>query len=445
MLKEILQTVRSGKPWLVASGHADHLFGMFAQGDKHAELGQSAKQPVFDAQFDSDLLSAVAGVTASAPLIGPWQMSYGDVPEGSIVIIPLQGILLKYSNWYGYGTSTIAKWISAAGANSNVIGIMVLGDTPGGSTAGIRSAYDAITEVKKIKPVGMFVDDGILGSGGYWIAAACNFIYSSHSTNTIGSIGVMVTLVNSDKNEELQGYKVINIFAEGSENKNSEFYQALEGKEAAIKMKLLNPLREQFIADVKAGRPNLKKSESGEDPLNGGIFGDESVVEMGLVDKICSMADALDEIEKLSKSSLTKPKSSMKIKLNAEKHSVLITAMGLTLAAGATEIEAEDFDVNLASASIAANAAAASADGLKKVNEALEEFKTASKATSDDSKATNEKVTAIGAKLAEIEANVKTIGESSGVILRSKAEDGDGGLGDENTRPKGTLLPRRRN
>lgn len=127
-----------------------------------------------------------------------------------------------------------------------------------------------------------------MASAALWIGSSASHVIAQNSTTEIGSIGVMVQFADMQPMWEQEGVKFHRINADQSMDKNKTFTDALNGDYTGIKNEQLNPLDEQFIAAVKANRPNLPDSV-----FTGKVFFAEDALSLGLIDKIGSLDDAI--------------------------------------------------------------------------------------------------------------------------------------------------------
>lgn len=459
MLKEALQT-NTRSAWLISPHAAGDLIDRWGAMLSTPDLIQRASEkPEPSEKEDQQILSntLIKGIVAGTGynLVGTYQLRYGKVPENSIAVIPVEGVLMKYDSCGYYGTQSIAEMISAAAANSNVIGTIAMFDSPGGNVAGVRKASDAIVAAREKKPIIAFVDDGDCASGAYWLASQCHEIISSHETNTIGSIGVMIGIRDSRKRDKALGIEDILIYADGSENKHSEFRIAMDGDVSLVKQKMLNPIREQFVTAIKSNRGSKIKT-SPEDPFLGGIFGDSTSIKLGLVDSIGDFLAAVRAVDrraslfsKSKHSPSNKPNSlnpdEMKIKLIVGKHDALISAMGLKAADGQTEFEVDAADVMAAQQKANADHFSAFTKSISDVVGSVKTLSDSVKAVSDSVKTTSDNLATATQSITDLKTEVSTLAEGAGIVRKSKAEKGSGAeTDDDDKRPKGRLFVKRR-
>lgn len=267
--------------------------------------------------------------------------SVGNSPK--ILVINLQGVMVKYDQPCGvYGMESIAKTIDSARTDDNIIGAMVVGDTPGGSVAGTQTLADSIWNFRKEKPFLGLVNGGV-ASAGYWAFSQCDEIYLTNSLDSVGSIGVMATLISLLKAMEMQGIEEIKMYSSLSPDKNSIYDRIFSSdqptREKAIKefdATVLTPIAKQFHAEVLRGRPGIDKST-----LTGKVYMSAEAISLGMADGIKSFKECLDRVVELSSKSRKSNSRNTNKQLNSnamDKHERLAAAVG-----GAFELDAEGF------------------------------------------------------------------------------------------------------
>lgn len=293
----------------------------------------------------------VASVMASA--------NYGEngKPENTkyVRVIPVVGVMMKYSQDCGpRGTMDIGRNIEQAANDKDTDAIIIKFDTPGGMVSGIQTFSDKIKSAREKKPVIAFVDDGLCCSAGYWAASSCTEIISSQKTDTIGSIGVYITLADFKGMFEKQGLKIHEIYADQSTGKNSSYREAMKGNYKPIKAEDLNPIAELFINTVKENRAGKLNAAKG-DPFKGDTFMAERALEIGLIDSIGSLEFAVNRAAELSNAStsathqnenLNLTNTDMKMKIMSSQVA-LAALLAVSFASGETEKEVELTAANL--------------------------------------------------------------------------------------------------
>ena len=216
--------------------------------------------------------------------------------SNSIAVIPVRGTLMKEDEsdceYFQAGMRTLSERVLEADRDPNVIGIILYIDSPGGTVDGTKAFSETIKSCKK--PTVAFVD-GIMASGALWIGTSARCVIAQNSTTEIGSIGVMVAFADMQPVWEKEGVKFHRINADQSKDKNKNFTDALAGDYAGIKKEELNPLADQFIAAVKANRPNISNSV-----FTGKVYFAEEALSLGLIDQIGSFETAVAAVSALA-------------------------------------------------------------------------------------------------------------------------------------------------
>lgn len=211
----------------------------------------------------------------------PWS---GAAP-GSTAIIPLKGTMLKYGTWCSYGTSDLARLVTAAANHANIASIVLDIDSGGGAVDAVAPMTESIRYAKsKKKPVVASVD--LAASAAYWTASECDFIVADNSISSMtGSIGVMMQLTDYRELQNKAGIKRHLIYSTYSEHKHEGFEEALDGKYEILQKNYLDLMARSFQEAVKKNRgPKLDLSAPGI--ITGRTFFAEEGKKFGLIDKI---------------------------------------------------------------------------------------------------------------------------------------------------------------
>lgn len=224
--------------------------------------------------------------------------STGELPdamqEGLIAVIPVSGVMVKYSPWYNPGgMKDVATWFSAAAANENVDAIILHIDSPGGMVDGTQELVDLFAACPK--PVISFVD-GCMASAAYLVGCTADEIIAMNDTCVIGSIGTMWSSLDIIPLLEKFGAKYYEAYADASTDKNAEWKQMEKGNDKPLKENMLNPLNENFIANVKKYRGD----KINENVLSGAAQLAQLALRNGLIDAIGSFEYAVSRARELA-------------------------------------------------------------------------------------------------------------------------------------------------
>jgi len=222
-------------------------------------------------------------------------LSDAVIPHGTIAIVPFRGVLTKDDQDCGpMGMENKGALVERLGSDANVSAIILDIDSPGGEASYMESLGQIILEAGRQKPVLAYFN-GMAASAAYYVASGAKEIYASEKTDIVGSIGVMLTLVDMSAALEAEGIKLVEIYAPGSEDKNASYRAALEGDFEPIQKQLLTPYRDAFVGFVKAARPNISESV-----FSGKVYPASEAIGLGLVDGIKSFNQVVARAKELA-------------------------------------------------------------------------------------------------------------------------------------------------
>ena len=177
------------------------------------------------------------------------------------------------------------------GRNDEIKGILLRVESPGGGVAASQEIYTEILRTRKKykKPVVCSMG-GVAASGGYYIASACDKIVASPGTLT-GSIGVILSMPDLQElfgkiGVKLQVVKAGKLKGTGMPNR------PLSPEERAMLQGTVDEVHEQFIFDVAKAR-NLPM-ERVRALATGGIYTGQKAMQLGLVDQMGNITDAVE-------------------------------------------------------------------------------------------------------------------------------------------------------
>lgn len=164
----------------------------------------------------------------------------------------------------------------------------------GGSAFASDLIWREVELLKKEKPVVTSLGN-YAASGGYYIACNTDKIYANESTIT-GSIGVFATLFNIKNlyEDKLGIYK--DGIGTGKYSDFPNFAKTWTGEEKAIMQSIVNNIYDSFIGKVADGRK--LSTEAVEKIAQGRVWSGEDAKEVGLVDEIGTLDDAIADAAK---------------------------------------------------------------------------------------------------------------------------------------------------
>lgn len=225
---------------------------------------------------------------------------FSEIPEGSVIIIPITGLMQKYNGWtpdwrYVIGMDYYAELIRYASKCSNVSGIVLKINSPGGTNTSLIQLESALRE--RTKPCVALID-GVAMSAGYYIASFADLILAENPMSQVGSIGAMGQLIDNSKALENAGLKKVIIYPPESSWKNKTYDKALSGDTELLISEDLTPLAIHFQNIIKKNRKKLDTSVDGI--LEGREFYADAAIKHKLLDGYGNISDAVDYINKVN-------------------------------------------------------------------------------------------------------------------------------------------------
>ena len=204
--------------------------------------------------------------------------------ENGVAHLSIKDAIMTSDYCGSLGSNSIAEIINNLNNNPKVEGLVLHLNSPGGAMHAGAQITDALKAFEK--PKASFVQ-GYAASAGYWIAANTDKIFLANKFSQLGSIGVMINLVDKSESDKKYGYKVISIYAPESSEKNLAYREAIAGNEKPMQDELSKSAK-LFIGDLEASRPGIKDSAK-----KGAMYYSSEAIEMGLGDSIGSLNDAI--------------------------------------------------------------------------------------------------------------------------------------------------------
>jgi protease-4 len=173
--------------------------------------------------------------------------------------------------------------------DNSIKAIVLRIDSPGG---GVGPAQEIFREIRKTVGVKKIVASmgAVAASGGYYIAAGTDGIVANPGTIT-GSIGVIIRFANFEDLLSKIGLTPV-VIKSGEYKDTGSPVRKMTKEERKILQNFVNQIHKQFIIAVAEGR-NMDQSEV--EPLaDGRIFTGEEAKNLGLIDRIGNLEDAVE-------------------------------------------------------------------------------------------------------------------------------------------------------
>jgi protease-4 len=218
-----------------------------------------------------------------------------------IAIVYASGAIMTGDSHKGFdedtmGSSTIGKALREARENDAVKAVVLRVDSPGGSAVASDLIWREVIVTKKIKPVVVSMSD-VAASGGYYVSMGASKIFADPSTIT-GSIGVVTGKFYVKGLYDKIGLKK-EIITRG---KHADFYSdyvPFDDEEWGILRKQMQAIYGEFTRKAAEGR---RKTQAQIDSIGRGrVWTGDQALQLGLIDKLGGLQDAINEARKLAK------------------------------------------------------------------------------------------------------------------------------------------------
>ncbi len=217
---------------------------------------------------------------------------FGDASDKHIAVYYAVGDIVD-SGSEGIVGKTVVKDIVDLADDDNVEGLVLRVNSPGGSAFASEQIWEALQYFKsKDKPFYVSMGD-YAASGGYYISCGADSIYADKTTLT-GSIGVFGMI------PDFSGFvtgKLGVTFSEVASSPNAAFMSLVEPMtpyQLGAMQKSVNEIYELFTSRVAEGRGMAVDSVKAI--AEGRVWVGSSAVSLGLVDRIGSLTDCINDM-----------------------------------------------------------------------------------------------------------------------------------------------------
>jgi protease IV len=275
-------TLRSlvAKPWFIEQGYADAqlpLIEKLMSGEAVSFTGMSSEE--IAEKYAPMIAVNARGMFSMEPAA---DMSVNDA---GVLVMSMEEPLMKKSFCGIPGSSEMVDMLKAADHEDRILAVVFKTDCPGGTVDGTQEFSNQVASMSK--PVYFWVN-GMNCSASAFVSAGATGVFASSNLCTFGSIGVMTTLRDTRKRMEAMGVTEIPIRATTSPDKNSTYYEALDGKPEGLQAEL-DVMDAEFMHTMRTHR-NVK-----EEALTGHTYLTDKAVEMGLCDGVASLEEVINE------------------------------------------------------------------------------------------------------------------------------------------------------
>ena len=212
----------------------------------------------------------------------PGRFSFGD----KIAVVEIRGVITQSSGII----EEIHQYLEDEGVKAIILRI----DSPGGGVGPSQEIHREILKIKSKKKVVTSMGS-VAASGGYYIACASDLIVANPGTIT-GSIGVLMEFTNIEELFKKIGIKGV-VVKSGEHKDIGSPFREMTPDEKKILQEVIDNVHQQFIKAVAEGR-KLDRSKVTE-IADGRILTGEQAKQLGLVDQIGNLQDAIDTTAKM--------------------------------------------------------------------------------------------------------------------------------------------------
>ena len=228
-----------------------------------------------------------------------FKMSLRDFGDG-IEIVRVEGPIEMSggSKTFGVpqGTESIIKQLNDIENNSNIKGVVLRINSPGGTVAATQEIYEKIWKLRKKNIIIVASMGDVAASGGYYVASACNYIMANYGTIT-GSIGVIAYSPNLKRLFDKLGIEM-NVIKSGKYKDILSSHRDITQAERTLIQEMIDQTYNKFIKDIALGR-NMNQ----EDILpiaDGRVMNGETALENKLIDQLGTFEDAIMKAKELA-------------------------------------------------------------------------------------------------------------------------------------------------
>lgn len=212
------------------------------------------------------------------------------ISNNEILHLEINGVIMNGKKFLGQ----LKKYAKDSSVKAIVIDI----NSPGGAVGPSQEIYYEILRAKEEtkKPV-VCVSTGLIASGGYYAALACDKIVVAPGA-MIGSIGVIMEFANLEKLYDwakIQRYTI----SSGKFKDSGAEYRPMRDDERALFQDMINEVYEQFRSTVARAR-NLKLEEVSQ-YADGRVMTGAKAVELKFADAVGTFEDATKMAARMAK------------------------------------------------------------------------------------------------------------------------------------------------
>jgi len=224
---------------------------------------------------------------------------------GDIAIVSISGTMMKQESSFS-GASTIAtrRSIRQAVRDPSVQGILLLIDSPGGSTSGVADLAADVAAADAKKPVWTYAED-CMCSAAYWTGSQGRKVFANANA-IVGSIGTYTVVRDFSKADKADGIETFVVRAGKFKGMGTPGTEITEEQLAELQ-RTVDAVQAQFSAGVMSGRKMT--AEQVNELATGAVWVGKAAVEAKLIDGVQSLDQTLADFQTMIQG--TKGKAAM--------------------------------------------------------------------------------------------------------------------------------------
>lgn len=189
-------------------------------------------------------------------------------------------------------SEALIAFIGKLRQNKTVAGVLIRINSPGGSFAPSEELYQSLQRLSKEKPTVVSMSDAC-ASGAYYAAAGARYIFALSGSLT-GSVGVRSSVFNLQEIMDKIGVRTYSFTSGRLKDTGSPFREMTTEDQTLIK-ELIQELNTQFLNDVAKARKLTNEQRTRIS--DGRTLTGKQALELGLVDKLGGMEEALEHLK----------------------------------------------------------------------------------------------------------------------------------------------------
>lgn len=216
--------------------------------------------------------------------------------ENGVGVIPINGAMSRDGGMCSYGNEQLARWSDILNRDENTRAVVYKTNSPGGTVDSTRMFADVVRGMSK--PTLTWTP--FAASAAYFVASQCTEIMvEDQLVGGVGSIGVLMILVNQKAALEKQGFDVRILRATGSQDKALvNGIEELSEQTLAEIQTMLDACRNEFVGYVRRGRAG---KITGNEVFSGKMYNANDAIRLGLADRKGTFQQAIQRAVQLSK------------------------------------------------------------------------------------------------------------------------------------------------